>query len=60
MSTEFWITMLTYAVSIGSLGGIIITKIKVLEKKQDKHNKIVEKLYKIEAEHDVMYANYKK
>ena len=60
MSTEFWIQMIAYGASLGSLGGIIITKIKGLEKKQDTHNKIVEKFCKVEAEHNIMYKDYKK
>ena len=60
MSTEFWIQMVVYGVSLGSVGGVIITKIKGLEKKQDKHNAIIERFCKVEAEHDIMYIDYKK
>lgn len=34
MSTEFWIQMLVYAVSIGSFAGVVLSRLSSLEKKQ--------------------------
>jgi hypothetical protein len=38
MQTQFWIQMIVYAVSLGSLGGVVLTRLNYLEKKMDKHN----------------------
>ena len=48
MTTEFWIQMLVYAVSIGSFAGVILTKINYLEKKMDKHNGLMERMVVVE------------
>jgi len=48
MSTEFWITMLVYAVTIGSFAGAVLSRLKNLEKKQDKHNSLIERMVKVE------------
>ncbi|QAT43428.1 hypothetical protein [Aminipila luticellarii] len=48
MTTEFWIQMIVYAVSLGSFGGMVITKLNNLEKKQDKHNGLMERMVVVE------------
>jgi len=48
MTTEFWIQMIVYAISIGSFAGVILTKIGYLEKKMDKHNGLVERMVVVE------------
>ncbi len=48
MSTEFWIQMIVYAVSLGSFGGIVLTRLGYLEKKMDKHNNLIERMTKCE------------
>jgi hypothetical protein len=48
MTTEFWVQMIVYAVSIGSFAGVILTKIGYLEKKMDKHNELVERMATVE------------
>ncbi len=48
LSTEFWIQLIAYAVSIGSFAGVILTKIHYLEKKMDKHNGLVERMVVVE------------
>ena len=48
MSTEFWIQMVVYAVSFGTFAGTITTKISNLEKKQDKHNNLIERMAVVE------------
>jgi hypothetical protein len=49
MSTEFWIQMVIYAVTIGSFAGTTLTRLKNLERKMDKHNGMMERLAKVEA-----------
>ena len=49
MSTEFWVQIVVYAVSFGIFTGSILTKLKYLEKKMDKHNGIVERVYILEG-----------
>lgn len=48
MSTQFWIQIVAYAVSIGVIYGGISARLKVLEKKVDCHNHLVERMYKVE------------
>ncbi|WP_269477751.1 hypothetical protein [Hominibacterium faecale] len=48
MSTEFWIQMVVYAASFGLFAGRITTKINNLEKKQDKHNNLIERMAVVE------------
>ena len=43
MSTEFWIQMVIYAVTIGSFAGTTLTRLKNLERKMDKHNGMMER-----------------
>lgn len=48
MTTEFWVQMIVYAVSLGSFGGAVLTKLNTLEKKQDKHNGLIERMVVVE------------
>ncbi len=48
VSNEFWIQIVIYALSFGLSGGALFTKIKHLEKKQDKHNKLIERMITVE------------
>ncbi|MFA9380271.1 MAG: hypothetical protein ACERKO_04340 [Acetanaerobacterium sp.] len=48
LSWEFWIQIIIYAVSFGALFGQFQTKIRYIEKKLDKHNNFIERLYKLE------------
>lgn len=50
MTTQFWIQIVAYAVSVGCLYGALSTRLRVLEKKVDIHNHLVERMYKVEAE----------
>lgn len=54
MTTQFWIQIIAYAVSIGCLYGALSTRLKVLEKKVDIHNHLVERMYNVEAKLKVM------
>ncbi len=49
MSTEFWIQMIVYAVSIGSFSGVVLTRLNYLEKKMDKHNGLMERMAAVES-----------
>lgn len=49
MSTEFWIQIVVYAVSIGSFGGVVLTRLNYLEKKMDKHNNLIERMAACES-----------
>ena len=48
LSTEFWLQIAVYAVSIGSFAGVVLTRLKNLEKKQDKHNQLIERMVVVE------------
>lgn len=48
LSTEFWIQMIITVGTLGVTFGGVLTRIKSLEKKMDKHNNIVERLAKVE------------
>lgn len=52
MSTEFWIglliSLLVYAVSFGVFYGTVMTKLSNIEKKQDKHNGLIERMVVVE------------
>ena len=54
MTTQFWIQIVAYAISVGCLYGALSTRLKVLEKKVDCHNHLVERMYKVEARMKVM------
>lgn len=45
---EFWIQIIIYAITFGTVYGQITTKIKYIEQKLDKHNNVIERLYKVE------------
>lgn len=57
MSTEFWIgllvSLLVYGVSFGIFYGTVMTKLAAIEKKQDKHNNLVERVFKVEGKQEV-------
>lgn len=48
MSTEFWVQIVVYAISLGSFGGVVLTRLSYLEKKMDKHNSLVERMTCVE------------
>lgn len=59
MGNEFWIGMLiqlvVYGVSIGTIYGIMRTRLDYIEKKLDKHNNVAERVYKLEADSKVAF-----
>lgn len=58
MSSEFWIDLLiqlvVYGVSIGAIYGTIKTRLNYIEAKLDKHNNVVERVYKLEKDQAVL------
>lgn len=52
--TQFWIQIIAYAISIGVIYGGISTRLKVLEKKVDRHNHLVERMYVVEKRLDII------
>lgn len=58
MGNEFWIGLLiqlvVYGVSIGVIYGTVKTRLNYIEKKLDKHNNVVERVYKLEQDQAVI------
>ena len=54
MSESLWIQIIAYAVSIGCVYGGISARLKSLEKKVDKHNNVIERMYKAEGRIDTL------
>lgn len=54
MTTQLWVELVAYAVSVGCLYGALSTRLKVLEKKVDIHNHLVERMYKVEMKTDFL------
>lgn len=58
MSSEFWIGLLiqlvVHGVSIGAIYGTIKTRLNYIEAKLDKHNNVVERVYKLEKDQAVL------
>lgn len=48
MGTGFWVQMVVYAISFGTFAGTVTTKLNNLEKKQDKHNNLIERMAVVE------------
>lgn len=63
MSDEFWIGLLiqlvVYGVSIGVIYGTVKTRLNYIEKKLDKHNNVVERVYKLEQDQAVIMNKQK-
>ena len=68
MSTEFWVgllvSLMVYGVSFGIFYGTVMTKLANIEKKQDKHNGVIERVYKAEQsiclqEEQIKVANHR-
>lgn len=63
MSDEFWIGLLiqlvVYGVSIGVIYGTVKTRLNYIEKKLDKHNNVVERVYKLEQDQAVITEKQK-
>ena len=49
-SSEFWIQILIYAATFGTMYGQMRTQIRNLEQKVEKHNNMVERTYVLERD----------
>lgn len=49
-SPEFWLTILVYVATFGTVFGQIRTQIKHLEKKVEKHNTVMERTFALERD----------
>ena len=49
MDTQFWVQMIAYSVSVGCIYGGVAARLRSLEKKVDKHNHLVERMYQVEG-----------
>ena len=47
LSTEFWLQLLAYACSFAAVYGRLMVRIQYLEQKMDKHNQLVERVYRL-------------
>ena len=47
-STEFWLQIGVNLVTLAFFAGIVWTKLSYIEDKQDKHNKLIERMYHVE------------
>ncbi len=58
MGNDFWIGLIiqlcVYGVSIGVIYGTMKTRLNYIEQKLDKHNNVVERVYKLEADQAVL------
>lgn len=54
MTTQLWVELVAYAISVGCLYGALSTRLKVLEKKVDLHNHLVERMYRAEMKIKLM------
>ncbi|MEG0178419.1 MAG: hypothetical protein RR508_07180 [Oscillospiraceae bacterium] len=48
LSIEFWIQIMMYVLSFGTIYGGVKAQIKSLEEKVNKHNNVIERMYKVE------------
>jgi len=51
-STEFWLQIGFQAIFLAFCAGIVWTKLSYIEEKQDKHNKLIERMYHVENSAD--------
>jgi len=49
LTAEFWLQIIIYIASLSAFSGSITARIKYLERKQDKHNNVLERIAKAEA-----------
>lgn len=58
MGEDFWIGLIiqlvVYGVSIGVIYGTVKTRLNYIEEKLDKHNNVVERVYKLERDQAVI------
>ena len=63
MGEDFWIGLIiqlvVYGVSIGVIYGTVKTRLNYVEEKLDKHNNVVERVYKLEQDQAVIINKQK-
>ncbi len=63
MGEDFWIGLIiqlvVYGVSIGVIYGTVKTRLNYIEQKLDKHNNVVERVYKLEQDQAVIINKQK-
>lgn len=63
MGEDFWIGLIiqlvVYGVSIGVIYGTVKTRLNYIEEKLDKHNNVVERVYKLEQDQAVIINKQK-
>lgn len=47
-TTEFWIQIMLYCVTVGTIYGGVKSQLKSLEEKVNRHNSLIERMYKVE------------
>ena len=52
LSIEFWIQIGAQIVFLAFFAGIVWTKLSYIEDKQDKHNRLIERMYHVENSAD--------
>ena len=54
LNAEIIINLMAYAITIGVVYGGITQRIKQLEKKVDKHNNLIERMYQVESQIEII------
>ena len=48
LSFEFYLQIVIYIITLAFFAGVIWVRLRYIEKKQDKHNKLIERMYVVE------------
>ena len=56
LTAEFWLQIIIYIASLSAFSGSITARIKYLERKQDKHNNVLERIAKVEESASASHA----
>ncbi len=48
VDVQFWLQMIIYAISFGVFYGTTTARLKTLEQKMDKHNSVMERVFRLE------------
>lgn len=58
-SQEFWAQVILQFIFLAFFAGVIWTKLGYIEKKQDKHNGLIERMYNVEQKTDEIKSKIK-
>lgn len=50
LSQEFWLQLTIQILFLAFFAGVVWTKLDYIEEKQDKHNKLIERMYNVEKQ----------